>query len=59
MTRPDQAKDPPSANTRGNASPRRISSEQLLDGHRELIIEHGAETYRLLLTRNGKLILIK
>ncbi len=35
------------------------SSEQLFQGHRELLILHCGETYRLKLTRNGKLILNK
>ena len=37
----------------------RVRSEQLLAGHRELLIEHGSELYRLQATRNGKLILTK
>lgn len=38
---------------------RRIASENLLGGGRELEIEHGGEVYRLRETRNGKLILTK
>lgn len=38
---------------------RRIRSAELLQGEREVLIEHGSETYRLRLTRNGKLILQK
>ncbi len=38
---------------------RRIASENLLAGGRELEIEHGDEVYRLRQTRNGKLILTK
>lgn len=34
-------------------------SEQLLHGHREVLIQHGQEFYRLRLTRAGKLILYK
>ena len=34
-------------------------SEQLFQGHRELLILHCGETYRLKVTRNGKLILNK
>ena len=34
-------------------------SEQLFHGHRELLIIHYGETYRLKVTRNGKLILNK
>ena len=38
---------------------REINSRELLAGHREIIIRHGGEQYRLTLTRNGKLILRK
>jgi hemin uptake protein HemP len=41
------------------AGPPRISSEQLLGGAREVLIEHEGETYRLQRTRAGKLILTK
>lgn len=36
-----------------------LSSQDLLAGHREVIIQHGAEFYRLRLTNNNKLILFK
>lgn len=35
------------------------SSQQLLGGQREAIIMHDGQAYRLLCTRNGKLILQK
>jgi hemin uptake protein HemP len=38
---------------------RQVTSEELLQGRTELLIQHGEETYRLNLTRNGKLILHK
>lgn len=38
---------------------RTISSEELLQGSRELSIRHGEDIYRLRVTRNGKLILQK
>jgi hemin uptake protein HemP len=38
---------------------RRIASERLMDGKREIIIEHGADEYRLRITGSGKLILTK
>jgi hemin uptake protein HemP len=41
------------------AEPVTISSETLLAGRRQLIIQHGDEQYRLLLTRSNKLILTK
>jgi hemin uptake protein HemP len=34
-------------------------STALLNGHRELRIRHGSDTYRLRLTASGKLILTK
>ena len=37
----------------------RISSRELLRGRRELVIEHQGQEYRLILTRNDKLILNK
>lgn len=41
------------------SAPRRIESTELLAGANEVLIAHGAETYRLRLTRSGKLILHK
>lgn len=38
---------------------RAVTSEELFQGQRELLIVHAGETYRLRLTRNGKLILNK
>ncbi len=38
---------------------RQVGSHQLLDGARELAIEHLGQTYHLRLTRNDKLILTK
>ena len=35
------------------------TSDELLQGQHEVLIRHGAETYRLRLTRQGKLILHK
>lgn len=37
----------------------RFDSRALLRGHREILIEHAGETYRLRHTRNDKLILTK
>jgi hemin uptake protein HemP len=52
--------DPNSPPTADNAAGQRIvSSETLLAGRRELIIQHGAEQYRLRLTASNKLILVK
>lgn len=62
MTRPDNT-------DRGSENPKRTSkapatvftvvSEELLRGGREMRILHGDEVYRLLVTRNDKLILQK
>ncbi|WP_284402190.1 hemin uptake protein HemP [Dyella lipolytica] len=41
------------------SSVRRISSQRLLAGERELVIQHQGSEYHLRLTRNGKLILTK
>ncbi|HET8898312.1 MAG TPA: hemin uptake protein HemP [Rhodanobacteraceae bacterium] len=38
---------------------RRIDSARLLEGARELVIQHGDGEYHLRLTRNDKLILTK
>lgn len=50
--------DPTPAPTEG-AARRRLSLEAILGGHREVIIEHRGEDYRLRLTSNGKLLLTK
>ena len=36
-----------------------LSSEELFQGRRELMIEHGGEMYRLRITSRGRLILTK
>ena len=41
------------------AGPPKLSSQDLLAGHREVIIQHGPEQYRLQLTNSNKLILVK
>ena len=38
---------------------RRVSSQSLLEGGRELVIQHQGSEYHLRLTRNDKLILTK
>jgi len=50
----------PQGNDASAATPANtIQAEQLLQGHRQVLIEHGGETYRLVLTRNNKLLLQK
>jgi len=41
------------------AGARRVSSQSLLEGGRELVIQHQGSEYHLRLTRNDKLILTK
>ena len=58
MTSSDQKSDPeliPPAQPTSRA----VNSKELLRGKREVQIQHLGEVYRLLLTRNGKLILQK
>lgn len=43
---------------RASATPR-VRSDELLRGNREIVIEHRGEEYRLLRTRNDRLILNK
>lgn len=40
-------------------APAKISSQDLLAGRREVIIQHGSDQYRLQLTNSNKLILVK
>jgi hemin uptake protein HemP len=57
-----QASSPPSdlkAEAPAPPEPQTVSSEELLGGRRQLIIQHGGERYRLLVTRSNKLILTK
>ncbi len=63
-TRTAMAKDTPSKADDGGdalktAGPPVLSSRDLLAGHREVLIQHGAEQYRLRLTNSNKLILVK
>ncbi len=42
-----------------NAPAQTLTSAELMQGRREIVIEHLGERYRLQQTRNGKLILTK
>jgi hemin uptake protein HemP len=42
-----------------SAEPRVVRSEELFAGQKTIVIRHGAEVYRLLITRNDRLILQK
>jgi hemin uptake protein HemP len=48
----------PTQDTDGGKAPT-VSSDQLLAGGRQLVIQHGREQYRLYLTSSNKLILTK
>lgn len=52
---------PISSSTTGDsgAGTRMFLSEDLFAGSREILIQHGDEMYRLMITRNGKLLLQK
>ena len=54
-----QRADDPCAMCRGIAGMRVLHSDELLQGQRELFILHAGQIYRLLRTRNDKLILQK
>ncbi len=41
------------------SSPARISTERLMGGRREIVLQHGLDEYRLRVTSSGKLILTK
>lgn len=51
-----EASDPPAAPPSDAPV---VTSEEMLRGARELLIQHGTQTYRLRLTDTGKLILTK
>ena len=51
--------DDPCTMCRGIAGMRVVRSDELLQGQRELFILHAGQIYRLLRTRNDKLILHK
>ena len=45
---------------KGNPPPVRVlDSEELFTGRREILIRHKSDTYRLMITKAGKLILNK
>jgi hemin uptake protein HemP len=49
---------PPDAPQRSTGPPT-VSSRELFAGAREVVIQHGDDQYRLRLTSNNKLILVK
>ena len=53
-----RAAPPPDKRT-ASSSRRSVASQDLFQGHRELVIVHRDQEYRLRITRTGKLILTK
>jgi hemin uptake protein HemP len=49
----------PGATGQGKHSPASIPASRLFQGSQEILIDHNSETYRLRITKNGKLILTK
>jgi hemin uptake protein HemP len=55
-----QPHNPPPQPARPDQAPgQTLTSAELMQGRREIVIEHQGENYRLQQTRNGKLILTK
>lgn len=50
---------PPQPARPDSAPPQTLTSAELMQGRREIVIVHQGENYRLQQTRNGKLILTK
>ena len=50
---------PRTAAAEEKSAPRVLTSEELFAGQRTVVIQHGDEQYRLLITRNNRLILQK
>lgn len=59
MTENDETREDEPSRPESTDRPRILRSDELLQGRRELWIEHGEEMYRLRLTRSGKLYLTK
>lgn len=59
MNRPEKPADPESQKPPAPDSRRLISSDEILAGSEEVLIVHEGQTYRLRVTRSGKLILHK
>ena len=55
----DSESTPPVSRSPPGPRPKRIKVSELLQGEREVILEHDSQDYRLRITANGKLILTK
>lgn len=58
-TKPCDAEDLPCLLCKQMSEMRVVTADELLQGHREMIILHAGQVYRLMRTRNNKLILQK
>lgn len=58
MTEPEKQAENATADS-DSSGVRQIPSEELLRGERQVVILHHGEAYRLLVTRNDKLLLQK
>lgn len=56
---PAQSQPPAKSQPESSSGLPLVQSTDLFRGHQEVLIQHDGETYRLRLTRNGKLILHK
>lgn len=56
LPRPNRTATEPDAR---NRLPHTVPADRLFEGRQEIQIAHGDETYRLRITKNGKLILTK
>ena len=59
MSQPPRAPRPDDVGGETNDVALSVDSVTLMKGRRELIIRHGADTYRLRITASNKLILTK
>lgn len=59
MSHGEQDTRPSSAAPDPVSAPASVSSTELMQGRRQIIIRHDGEHYRLQITRRGKLILTK
>ncbi|HEU0158540.1 MAG TPA: hemin uptake protein HemP [Hyphomicrobiaceae bacterium] len=59
MSSDEDPQRPPGAAAPAGDRRRRLKVSELLQGEREVILEHDGHDYRLRITANGKLILTK
>lgn len=59
LVMPENEQTAPAADSTAEIQAKVIRSEDLFEGRRQVLTAHGTEIYRLLHTKNGKLILQK